>query len=176
MSPDQEADWWNVDCRGCVRPAVKPPRSVLLAATLALCAALTGCAASEDSAAVTVVLTSGSQLADAPSAFTVLIASAGSGEEVRSTVTEAVTVEEDGLILLDDALPPGRYRLEAAQQECKTDGNDCPDDPSSSEFAPAQHWQCAVSFEATTSRPTRVEIVEGPDPDVTEQRVCRVVA
>ena len=155
---------------------MKPPRSVPLAATLAVCAALTGCSASEDSAAVTVVLTSGSQLADAPSAFTVRITSAGSGDEVGATVTEAVTVEDDGLVLLDDALPPGRYRLEAAQQQCKTDGNDCPDDPSSSEFAPARHWQCAVSFEATTSRPTRVEIVEGPDPDAVDQRVCRVVA
>ncbi len=154
---------------------MKPPRSVLLAAKLAVCAALTGCTAREDSAAVTVVLTSGSQLADAPSAFTVRIASAGSGDEVRATVTEAVTVEEDGLVLLDDALPPGRYRLEAAQQECRTDGDDCPDDPSSSEFAPAQHWQCAVSFEATTSRPTRVEIAEAPDPDIADQRVCRVV-
>lgn len=155
---------------------MKPPGSVLLALTLAVCAALTGCAASEDSASVKVALTSGSQLADAPSAFTVRILSAVSGDVMRATVTEAVTIGEGGLVLLDDALPPGLYRLEAAQQECRTGGDDCPDDPSSSELAEASFWQCAVSFEATTSRPTRVEIVEGPDPDVADQRVCRVVA
>lgn len=155
---------------------MRAPTYIRSAATLAVCIALTGCTSSEDSAPVTVVLTSGSQLADEPSAFIVRIAAAGSGDEVRATATKAVTVEGDGLVLLDDALPPGQYRLEAAQQGCGMDGNDCPDDPSSSEFAGAQIWQCSVSFEATTSRPTRVEILPGPDPDVADQRVCRVVA
>ena len=146
------------------------------AATLVLCVAVGGCSASEDSVPVTVVLTSGSQLVDAPSAFIVRIAAVGSAEEVRATATEAVTVEADGLVLLDGALPPGQYRLQAAQQGCGMHGDDCLDDPSSSKFAGAQIWQCSVSFEATTSEPIRVEIVPGPDPDVADQRVCRVVA
>ena len=89
---------------------MRPPTYVLSAATLAVCIALAGCTASEDSATVTVVLTSGSQLVDEPSAFIVRIADAGSGDEVRATATKAVTVEGDGLVLLDDA----RHRVSTA--------------------------------------------------------------
>lgn len=155
---------------------MRAPSLVLIAVRLAFCAALAGCTATEDSARLTVVLTSGSQLADAPSAFIVRITSADSGDEVRATAIKAVTVEEDGLVLLDDALPPARYRLEAGQQGCGMHGRDCPDDPSSSEFVTVQEWQCSVTFEATASGPTRVEIVEGPDPERTDRRTCRLVA
>ena len=144
-----------------------------LVATLGI-VSLAGCTSDDGDVPVTVVLTWGSQLADAPSSFIVRVTSSGSGEEVSATALKAVPVDDDGLVLPEDELPPGRYRLYAEQRGCGMNGRDCPDDPSSDEYGPTSSWRCSVSFEARTGRPTRVEILEPPDPEATEQARCQV--
>ncbi|WP_432570098.1 hypothetical protein [Kineococcus sp. SYSU DK005] len=123
---------------------------------------------------VTVRLMWGRGLTDSPSSFLVRVTAADTQELITGSATKAVTVDPAGLVLLDEALPPGSYELSASQVGCGMFGRDCPDDPDSSDFDPAPVWSCSASLQPRAGVPVQVRIVEGDDVDRTDDVDCVV--
>ena len=116
----------------------------------------------------------GSQLADAPSFFLVRVTSAGTDDLVAGSATEAVAVDPAGLVLLDEALLPGRYELHASQVGCGMSGHECPDDPDSPKFNGAPVWSCSTPLQAQAGAPVQVQVVEGGDAARSDDAECLV--
>lgn len=123
---------------------------------------------------VTVRLMWGSQLADAPSSFLVRVTSADADELVAGSATAAVTVDPEGLVLLEEALPPGRYTVHASQVGCGKSGEACPDDPDATQFDPVPTWSCSTPLQAQAGAPVQVRVVESGDAARMGQAECLV--
>jgi len=113
-----------------------------------------------------------SQLADAPSSFLVRVTSADDNKLVAGSATESVTVDPAGVVLLEDALPPGHYKLHVSQVECGMSGDACPDDPDAARFDGAPMWSCSTPLQATAGASVQVRVVEGVDAARTDDAEC----